>query len=149
VNGEFFSIINPSNSETIKFCVSVCTMGFEAAHITMKPLIMLVVLCTAFFVRLNAAPVLPSGYESDTVLRDSSIQSDDEMVLALFGTPSTKSSEVHVQSGSSNEVLLNLVSALRAVFSAIRKESDPPKGEAPLTVLDGIDSVLSLVEKKA
>jgi hypothetical protein len=169
----------------------------------MKPVnvITLVVLCTAFFVTVNAAPVLPSGYESE-MLSDSSIQagselgqtfinfassplsaaskkadqlqndelqqslfngilsslgkwlgneggeiqSDDETMQALFGTPSTKSNEVHVQS-SSNKVLLNLISALRAVILYAMKESAPATGEAPLTFLDGFDSILSAVEK--
>lgn len=73
------------------------------------------------------------------------IQSDNEMTQALFGTPLMKSGEVHVQLG--NEVVLNLVNAVRALFSALRKESDP-KAEAPQIFLDAIDSILSAGEKQ-
>ena len=169
----------------------------------MRSLITLVVLCTVFFITINAAPVLPSGYELETLgnrdaqtgseleqasvnvvssllsaaskiadqnddlqqspfngfnsvlsslgkqlsNEEGEIQSDDEnlMMQALFGTPLVKSDEVHVQLDN-EQLLINLISAVRAIFSALRNESDP-NGEAP-RILDGIDSILSAVEKR-
>ena len=166
----------------------------------MTSLITVVVLCTAFLVAINAAPVLPSGYELETLrdrdaqaggeleqasvnvvrsllsaaskkadqnddLQQSSfngfnsvlpsfgkrlsneggdIQSDDEMMQALFGTTSMKSDEVHVQ--LDNELLLNLINAVRAILSSLRKESDT-NGEPP-QILEGFDSILSVVKKR-
>ena len=180
----------------------------------MKSLITLVVLCNAFFVTLNAAPVPPSGYESerqqsdemrdgsiqaDSILRRTfvnvissllsaasktvdpndqlqqslfngfnrilssigkrlgdefkggEIQSDAEMMQTLFGTILTKSTDnggAHVQSDSDNGALGQiLLNAARELFSGIRKKSNPT-AEVPLTILDGVDSILSVIGKQ-
>ena len=128
-----------------------CEERCASATVTMKYLISLVVLCTAIFVTLDAAPVLPSGYEAefeavgrqqsdemaktflnvftkilsaagDRIGRDGSIQADDEL----------------------GKTFLNVVSSL---LSAMGKKADP-NDKLQQTFFNGFNSILSSIGKR-
>lgn len=87
------------------------------------------VLCAAYYVTLNAAPVLPSGYESEAVerqhlgeMRDGSIQAN-----SILG-----------------QTFINVVSSL---LSAASKTADP-NDESQQILFDGFNTILSSIGKR-
>ena len=102
----------------------------------MKFLITLVVLCTALLFTLDAAPVIPSGYETFE------IQQPDEMMKI---SPHWTGRDGSIQADNKPErVLLNVASS---ILSAASKEADP-NDELLQTVLNEFNSTLSLLGNK-
>ena len=68
----------------------------------MRPLITLVVLCTVFFVTVNAVPVLPPGYKLET-LRDRDAQAGSELEQAYIVCQCRKQSPFSCEHKSGSE----------------------------------------------
>jgi hypothetical protein len=115
----------------------------------MKSLILpLVVLSIALFAGLDAAPVLPSGFEAelDAVARQ---QSDDSEMAKTFLNIFTKilTSKINGGDGSiqaDNEIGRTLLNVASGLLSAAGKKADP-NDKLQQSLLNGFSSVLSAI----
>jgi hypothetical protein len=136
----------------------------------MKLLIPLLVLCAAFFVASDAAPILPSGFKleaasaedqqldewANTFLsrvftpaaaRDGTAAARDG-TKTLFGalpTKSTDNGETYVQSDSDKKLLQTILKEIRKFFSSSNTDPDDERSQS---FFDGMDSILSIIEKR-
>ena len=113
-----------------------------------KLLITLMVLCTALFIMLDAAPVLPSGFEAVGE------QQYDEMAktfLNIFNKIPTATGKKGSRDGSiqvdSKEVALSFLDFMSSFISAEREKTDP-NDKAQQTFFNGFESFLSLGRKR-
>jgi hypothetical protein len=141
----------------------------------MKFLIPLLVLCAAFFVVSDAAPVPPSGFKLEAAsaqwddwgstflsrmftpaaTRDGTAAAHDgtaasrDGIKTLLGTLLTKSTdngETYVQSDSDKKLLgQTILKEIRKLFSSGNTD---PDDEVSRSFFDGIDSILSVIEKR-
>ncbi len=137
----------------------------------MKFLIPLLVLCAAFFVVSDAAPVSPAGFK----LEAASAQWDDwgstflnriftpaatrdgtaaaaaaarggiKTLLGTLLTKSTDDGETYVQSDGDKKLLQTILKEIRKFLSSGNTD---PDDEVSQSFFDGIDSILSIIEKR-
>ena len=147
--GEIFK--DKRSDNIITNFLKACEERSESATATMKSLISLVMLCTALFVALDAAPVLPSGYEAEFEAVGS--QQSDEMAktfLNVFTKILTTAGDKVGRDGSiqaDNELgkmVLNIASGL---LSSASKKADP-NDEFQQTFFNGFNSILSSIGKR-
>ena len=94
----------------------------------MRPLITLVVLCTAFFITINAAPVLPSGYKLET-LRERDAQAGSELEQASVNAVSSLLSAASKIANQNNDLQQSSFNEFNSVLSSFGKRLSNEEGE--------------------
>ncbi len=136
----------------------------------MKLFIPLLVLCAAFFVTSDAAPILPSSFKleaasaeeqqldewANTFLsriftpastRDDTAAARDgiKTLLGALPTKSTDNGETYVQSDSDKKLGQTILKEIRKFFSSRNTDPDDERSQS---FFDGMDSILSVIEKR-